>query len=51
MSLVGDNLIQSCRRCYSHEGFAVLLQPRDPHWVCPRCNSAYIIKDGWLNKV
>ncbi|MFA4946527.1 MAG: hypothetical protein WC607_03270 [Candidatus Micrarchaeia archaeon] len=51
MTVIGDNLIQSCRQCYSHEGYAVPLEPRDGKWGCPRCKSAYLIKDGNLHRV
>ncbi len=51
MTVKGDNLIQSCRQCYSHEGYAVPLQPRAGNWHCNRCGSVYNIAGGNLIRV
>ncbi len=49
MTVVGDDIIQVCRRCFVQHGFGLRLKPAGDQFVCPHdASHRYRIRNGEL---
>jgi len=52
MSVVGDEIIENCRACFSQNGFGVRLARRSGLLVCSYNPShQYVVEKGFLKRV
>ncbi len=52
MTVTGDDIVCSCRKCYSENGYGVRLEKRGNWLVCPVDEShRYEVRDGNLHSI
>ena len=48
MTVIGDDIIFSCRKCFSTCGFGVRLQKSGDYYSCGHCRARYKVNGGLM---
>ncbi|MFQ5406016.1 MAG: hypothetical protein ACE5DI_02550 [Candidatus Micrarchaeia archaeon] len=52
MSVIGDDIVLNCRKCYSENGFGIRLEKQGDRYVCGHDSShRYVLKNGYMENV
>jgi len=52
MTVIGDDIVCSCRKCYSQNGYGIRLEKRGEFLVCPfDATHKYIVDKGYLKSL
>ena len=52
MSVVGDDIVKNCRRCFSDNGYGIALEKKGEHYVCPvNEKHRYALKNGYMESI
>ncbi|HLC37975.1 MAG TPA: hypothetical protein VJI71_00815 [Candidatus Norongarragalinales archaeon] len=49
MTVEGDDLVKSCRHCWSHYSFGIRLhEDANGRLNCPNCKKVFVVENGFL---
>ena len=51
MTVVGDDIVKSCRKCWSENSFGMKLSETNGKLHCAYCKSNYVLEKGFLKQI
>jgi len=51
MTVVGNDIVLNCKKCWCESGFSLKLVEKGGCYACPHCSTRYKVRNGFIYEV